>query len=945
MKPIIKFLGIASLFVSASIFVDAIKNSANAEITANPNDAGTIINQDGDTLNIEGGTRKDKNLFHSFEKFGLEEGQTANFKSNPEIENILGRVTGGDASVINGTIEVTGSNANLYLMNLAGIIFGKDASLDVPGSFHATTASGIGFEDNWFKAFDKNDYASLVGNPNAFAFTQAGTILNSGNLEVKPGQNLTLLGGTVINTGTLEAIGGNVTVAAVTKDNLIRISQQDNLLSLGLPLPVETKAIFNNQPFTPLSLPKLLTGGNLSDATGVEVENGVVKLNRSDVKIPNDAGTTVVSTPSGSDRIVGKTINIQGKNVEILSANIDGDRDFNNNFRFSNSDYYTVNTTDNIKIQNSDLSLVKNINLNSQNGSIVIKESELSANEDINLNSQTDSILIEAIELSARGDINFISNNRVKIAEIEKDSASPSFTNENINIQAEGNITIKGDKGIEIQALEAGTVTEEQTFGSPQSILASGGDFSLISENNIIANARIASGGNFSTKAANFSQPGLNLNGIISSNGDVNFGDYTGSSLKVEAKGNIRGGNITINKIGSVAQTGDPDIKLLNTGPSLVLRAGVSELANIPQSANVGGTSFKSTTNPSSPGNIQVGNIDTAAGNRGGSVTMSASGNINTGHIETAGNGNVTTTRYLRGFLDLQAAGNIQVKTINTSKSGIAGDVKIFAGGLFQATESFPTPNEPTNLNQYNVIDGNFNQQVFAQIPTSIYVFGLGQRNVDIQHGGSKLIVGPKFTDANGNLILKDNNANSQPFSVDTSGNVRDTNNQVVDIEEVVFGNPLNKENIDASNSFTVGAIISKISNGGIVASYRDSSLESSEPQTFSIGGAFDEAGEIKITFQPRNNQLISEQESIPEQQSTLQASDVQRQLTQKEQDDICTRKKTTTVVNIKKTNGRVKAINNDPCKATNNNDNNILKVIPDTRFEDNSALPNIRVR
>lgn len=34
------------------------------------------------------------NLFHSFEKLGLSQGQIINFISNPKIQNILGRVTG-----------------------------------------------------------------------------------------------------------------------------------------------------------------------------------------------------------------------------------------------------------------------------------------------------------------------------------------------------------------------------------------------------------------------------------------------------------------------------------------------------------------------------------------------------------------------------------------------------------------------------------------------------------------------------------------------------------------------------------------------------------------------------------------------------------------------------------------------------------------------------------
>jgi filamentous hemagglutinin family protein len=88
-------------------------------------------------FDITGGTQSGVNLFHSFGQFGLTQGQIANFLANPGIQNILGRVTGGNASVINGLIQVSGSSANLYLMNPAGIIFGPNASLNVPASFTA----------------------------------------------------------------------------------------------------------------------------------------------------------------------------------------------------------------------------------------------------------------------------------------------------------------------------------------------------------------------------------------------------------------------------------------------------------------------------------------------------------------------------------------------------------------------------------------------------------------------------------------------------------------------------------------------------------------------------------------------------------------------------------------------------------------------------------------
>ena len=69
---------------------------AQAQIVAAPNDAGTFVGSSGNSFDISGGATVGNNLFHSFQKFGLDASQTANFQANPAIQNILGRVVGGD---------------------------------------------------------------------------------------------------------------------------------------------------------------------------------------------------------------------------------------------------------------------------------------------------------------------------------------------------------------------------------------------------------------------------------------------------------------------------------------------------------------------------------------------------------------------------------------------------------------------------------------------------------------------------------------------------------------------------------------------------------------------------------------------------------------------------------------------------------------------------------
>ncbi|MEP0911838.1 CHAT domain-containing protein [Leptolyngbya sp. GB1-A1] len=292
----------------------------------------TQVRQRGNRFDIEGGrrSRDGRNLFHSFERFGLSREQVANFQSDPAIRNILARIRGGDASLIDGILRVSGGNSNLYLINPAGIIFGRNARLDVPAAFTATTATGIGFANGWLSDIGRPDYAALVGEPIGFDFalTQSGAIVNSGNLAVTEGQSLTLLGGTVVNTGEIAAPGGNLTIAAVPGTHRVRLSQTGSLLSLELPTESSANAADASLPTSPLSLPSLLTGGEeLQSATDLIVQpDGTVQLRGSGTVIPTQPGTTIVSgtlNAATSGTPANPEITVVGDRIALLDANLD----------------------------------------------------------------------------------------------------------------------------------------------------------------------------------------------------------------------------------------------------------------------------------------------------------------------------------------------------------------------------------------------------------------------------------------------------------------------------------------------------------------------------------------------------------------------------------------------------------------------------------------------
>ena len=160
------------------------------------------------------------NLFYSFSAFSLSTGQTAKFTgttANP-VQNVLVRVTGGQASTIDGMLACTYPNADFFFINPAGVTFTANASLNLQGALALTTADYIGFADNTrFAATNAASGGTLSPTaPAAFGFLSSNPAAINVQATLSPaaGAALLVVGGNLQVTGALQSDGGDVTVVS-----------------------------------------------------------------------------------------------------------------------------------------------------------------------------------------------------------------------------------------------------------------------------------------------------------------------------------------------------------------------------------------------------------------------------------------------------------------------------------------------------------------------------------------------------------------------------------------------------------------------------------------------------------------------------------------------------------------------------------------------------------
>ena len=359
------------LFMLLSIVSLSTVSAENLQSIKADTSLGSNVQLQDTTYHITGGTAFDKdNLFHSFESFNLKAGENAIFDDDGFTNNIS-RVTGNQHSWINGKISSFANN--LYLINPNGLIFGPNASLDVAGSFYATTADYLtlnGDEKFYSKLSDHSilssaspvEFGFYDDNISSISIQGRGLITeqewndNPTGLHVTSGHSISLIGGDIdITDGTkyveeiiypdeepqyrdvdgieIKAPDGRINMVSVKSQGTVKITEDDIVTTSSMGNINVTDSFIDISGEGGGSL--YLRGGQfvmknscIQSITDGNTDPGIISIEADDINIHD--GSYLVSMTYGLGK--GADISLVAVNMISLMGETDKKRFDANNF-------------------------------------------------------------------------------------------------------------------------------------------------------------------------------------------------------------------------------------------------------------------------------------------------------------------------------------------------------------------------------------------------------------------------------------------------------------------------------------------------------------------------------------------------------------------------------------------------------------------------------------
>ncbi|MEM9541578.1 MAG: filamentous hemagglutinin N-terminal domain-containing protein [Cyanobacteria bacterium P01_E01_bin.42] len=673
---------------------------------------------------IQGGALRGSNLFHSFQDFNIKEGHSAYFVNPAAIQNIFSRVTGVNPSHILGKLGVLGE-ANLYLINPNGIIFGDNASLDIKGAFVASTASSFAFPDgSQYSAVNPEIPPVLINNvPIQISLQFEGepaTIVNAGYLQT--GGNITLMGGLVVNTGQISAPENTVNLLAVQPETAVQMSDRADIL----------EAI---EPTVTSELESDLEAlEELSEETGLRVtETGDYEILGTGITVSPETGLTVASgeieATGGTVRVLGNKVGLVDANIDVSGENGGGTVRIGGNYRGENSllnaartwvNEGTNITADALGEGDGGTAIVWSDEATAFYGNISARGGNIAGDGGFVEVSGKENLLFEGIVdvgasqgntgtlLLDPKDIRIVSSGSANDAQLPN---IPFAQNQNSDytiskmalMNATGDIVLQTTNNIIIEDIGDLTFDPGANFVTFEADADGDGSGDFIMNN--IENSLITSGrdltisganiiaGNLDTSAMDLSSADARVTGgtltLTAKNGDIKVGDIntssTASSLAIaKATGGIviltaNNGDINTGDIKTSAMATDLSIEAIATGGVVKLMArNHIEIGEIDSSSTAVSLYGISTGNG---GDIMLisnsGTINATGGNiNAGSL------NGNGGDITFTANEDITIAEFIN-TIGTREGGNVKISSQNGS---IQGEVFVIGTGEFNDT-------------------------------------------------------------------------------------------------------------------------------------------------------------------------------------------------------------------------------------------------------------------
>ena len=262
------------------------------------------------------------NLFHSFGQFSVPTNGSATFSGPTSVSNIISRVTGGQVSSIDGVLRSTIAGANLFLINPRGVLFGPHASLDLTGSFTASTANYLKLADGTrFEATATVNPILTSAPPAAFGFLgPTGPITVQGSqLQVAEGKSINLVGGSIaVSEASIRTLAGDIRLVGVGGAGEVSLAGEVTAGTTLAPISIQRTELSTESAngFAPGRI--LIRGGRIT----VD-DSSVTSINYEQVDAPpvelTASGDLTVSATTMTSHTVGSG---RGADTVLTGANV-----------------------------------------------------------------------------------------------------------------------------------------------------------------------------------------------------------------------------------------------------------------------------------------------------------------------------------------------------------------------------------------------------------------------------------------------------------------------------------------------------------------------------------------------------------------------------------------------------------------------------------------------